>query len=640
YQIAARVTDSQGEQDVEFFTVIAQEPADICDTPRVVSGEGPFPATITTSNRYASMATSDPMVPCVDPATSHPDSGREGSIWFEFTPATNGTYSISTCGSAANTLVSVWTGDACGAYTEVPGGCNDDDESEHCLGAGTDSYLELDLDAGTTYRIMVGSWRRPQGAIYKGQVTFTIDCFECTGSSENLTMISAAAHADGFNNTRWLTDLDLYNPDATDVTVNLAFLPGATDNTGVEGVDAVIPAGQTRTFSDVVGDFLGSDGSGAIRITAPATVIAASRTFNTSEDGTFGQFIPGMAMNQAIDPGAQARLNGLAGNAFFRTNLGFANASDSSATLSVDLVAADGSIIAHIGETLQPWGWLQLNRVFENAGAGIVDSASAVVRNLSTTAQVFVYASVVDSSTGDPTFVTETPAGAAGSGLWLAASAHASGIGQSVWRTDIWLSNTTQSEVQAKIDLLERGQDNTTPASSDVVIPAGENLKLGDILDTTFQFDGTAALRVTLDGQATVTSRTFNQAVDGTFGQFIPGVGEATSIAEGETGILIQLRNTDQFRTNIGFVNMGGEPVTVHAEYFSSSGVLLNSKDYFLQPFGYFQDGAALPADTDIEGAFAHLTTSTAGGRFLAYASVVDNGSDDPVFMPAQVLAE
>lgn len=640
YQMAARVTDAHGEQDVDFVNVMAMEPADDCSTPRTLSGHGPFPTTIITSNEFATKATGDPVLSCVDPATSHPDAGREASIWFEFTPAVTGTYAISTCGSEADTMVSVWTGDACGPYTEVPGGCNDDDEGEHCFGVRTDSYLELDLDGGTTYHIMVGSWRSLQGTIHKGLVTFAIDCTTCSGSSENLIMISAAAHADGLNNTTWLTDLDLYNPGASDVTAGLAFLPADADNSGVVAVETTILAGQTKTFSDVVGNFLGTTGSGAIRITAPVSLIASSRTFNTAEDGTFGQFIPGMTLDQAVNPGAEARLNGLAGNAFFRTNLGFANASQSATTLSVDLIASDGSIIGHYEPFLQPWGWLQLNKVFKTAGTGNVEAASAIVRNLSTTAQVFVYGSVVDSTTGDPTFVTETPMGDAGSDLWLAASAHADGVGESVWRTDVWLSNTGESEVTASMNLLKKGQDNSTPATSNVAIPAGENLKLGDVLDTTFNFNGTAALRIVLDGQATVTSRTFNQAVDGTFGQFIPGVAEGVSIGHGETGILIQLRNNDHFRTNVGFVNMGGETVAVHAEYFSSDGTLLNAKDYFLQPFGYFQDGTALPSDTDVEGAFARLTTSTSGGRFLAYASVVDNGSDDPVFMPAQVLAE
>ncbi len=640
YQIAARVTDAQGEQAVDFFTASAQEPADTCETPRVIPGDGPWPATIVTSNQFATKADTDPIVSCVDPNTSHPDSGREASIWFEFTPEYSETYSISTCGSAADTLLSVWTGDACGDSIEVPGGCNDDDESEHCFSARTDSYVELDLDAGTTYRIMVGSWRNQNGTIYKGLVTFTIDCLSCTGPVENVLMLSAAANADGLNDTKWLTDLDIYNPGNDDVTATLAFLPGGADNTGVEGIDAVIPAGQTRTFPDVVGDFLSTEGAGSIRITSSETLVAASRTFNTSADGTFGQFIPGMTADQAINPGAEARLNGLAGNSAFRTNLGFANASGSSASVSVDLIAADGSIVGHIEETLLPWGWLQLNKVFQTAEAGDVEAASARVRNTSAAAPVFAYASVVDSATGDPTFVTESPTGTTDSDLWIAASAHASGVGQSVWRTDLWLSNPTGSEISAQFDLLKKGQDNSTPDSSAVSIPPGENLLVGDILDSIFQFNGTAALRISLGGDATVTSRTFNQAADGTFGQFIPGLTETASIGANETGVLIQLRNNDQFRSNIGFVNMTDQVVEIHANIFSSNGTLLNSKDYFLQPFGFFQDSGALPVESNIEGAFARVTTSTSGGRFLAYASVIDNGSDDPIYMPATVLAE
>ena len=161
---------------------------------------------------------------------------------------------------------------------------------------------------------------------------------------------------------------------------------------------------------------------------------------------------------------------------------------------------------------------------------------------------------------------------------------------------------------------------------------------LGDLLVTEFQYSGTAALRIALKGEGTVTSRTFNQAVDGTFGQFIPGVTEATAILEGEIGVLIQLRESEQFRTNVGFVNLLGETLTVQAEYFSGDGTLLKVKEYVLLPFGYSQDGAAFPAGSSVDGGFAHLTTSTPEGRFLAYASVIDNKSDDPVFMLAQVM--
>jgi len=345
-----------------------------------------------------------------------------------------------------------------------------------------------------------------------------------------------------------------------------------------------------------------------------------------------------MLLSQVVNPGEETRLNGLAGNSTYRTNIGFSNASAAVADLSVDLVDSTGAIIGHHNPTLQPWGWLQLNDVFQDAGFGSVEAASAVIQNQSMTARVFVYASVVDALTGDPTFVTEATTGSIQDDLWITASAHADGVSQSVWRTDLWLTNQEESDLPVTIDLLKRNQDNSTPTSADVSVPAGETVMLGDILATVFNFPGTAALRISLKGEMTVTSRTFNQTDDGTFGQFIPGVTKAAAISEGEIGVLIQLRESGQFRTNVGFVNLQGETLTVRAEYHAGDGTLLKTKEYVLQPFGYFQDGSAFPADSNVDGGFAHLTTSTPEGSFLAYASVIDNKSDDPVFMPARVV--
>ena len=640
YQVAARVSDTKGGQDVDFITIMAIDPADDCAHPWIIPGGGPFPATIATSNVFASTGTTDPYLSCVDPDTSDPNSGREASLWFEFTPEVSATYSISTCGSGADTLLSAWTGDACGSYIEVAGGCNDDDENDHCFGPRTDSYLELDLDAGTTYRFMVGSWRSLQGSVYQGKVHFTVDCLSCVEEPAETLIVPAAAHADGLNGTVWLTDVDLYNPGPTAVTANLAFLPADSDNSVVEDFATLIPAGEAVSFPDVVASFLEATGSGAIRITADSFLMASSRTYNTAENGTFGQFIPGFSMDEAVGPNEEVRLNGLAGNSSFRTNIGFTNASDQPATLSVDLMGPDGTVIGHLDTNLLPWGWRQINRIFSTAGTGPVEAASAVVKNLSDSASVFVYASVVDASTGDPTFVTGTIPGTATTPLWIAAGAHANGVGASVWRTDVWLTNTTASPTDATLHLLKRDRDNTSAETFDIRLPAGENVLLNDALDTAFGYTGTAALRITFDGEAAVTSRTYNLAPEGTFGQFIPGVTDRSAVSEGQTGILIQLQNTADFRSNIGFVNLGGVPLTVHAEYFSGDGTLLRSKDYFFKPYQYFQDGSALPADVDVHGGFARLTTSTPGGRFLTYASVVDNGSDDPVFMPAGVLTD
>ncbi len=38
----------------------------------------------------------------------------------------------------------------------------------------------------------------------------------------------------------------------------------------------------------------------------------------------------------------------------------------------------------------------------------------------------------------------------------------------------------------------------------------------------------------------------------------------------------------------------------------------------------------------DVNDAFAIVTSSTDGAAFFAYASVVDNGTNDPIFVPGR----
>lgn len=640
YQVVARATDARGLQAVDYVTLLAGEPADYCETPRVIPGAGPFPASIATTNQFARIGANDPMVPCIDTSTSDPDSGREASVWFEFTPERTARYSISTCGSGADTVVSAWTGDPCGEYTAVEEGCSDNDEQVHCFGRSTDSYFELDLTAGETTRFMVGSWKSTEGQVHKGAITFNVDCLTCTDEPDDiLIIIAASAHAGGLNDTTWSTDLDILNPGNEAVTARIAFLPAGTDNSDLPEVEITIPAGQISSFQDVVAGLLGQEGSGAIRILTPQTLIVASRTFNDSADGTFGQYIPGQLIQNAVPAGASARLIGLAGNEAFRTNIGFANASVEAASITVDLFAAGGSLLGSFEESLAPWGWLQLNRVFNTSGSGEISAATALITNTSDSAAVFVYASVVDAVTGDPTYVTETSPADTSSELWFAASAHADGIDTAVWRTDLNLANASDAAITATVDLLEKGADNSSPQTTDITVPAGESVAVGDVLNTNFAFTGTAALHVSVaSGELFATSRTFNQAPTGTFGQFIPGVLRTAGVAQGASGVLPMVRHNEAFRTNFGFVNLGALNVGIHADFFDAAGELVASKDYFLPPFGFFQDGNALPEGLALAGGFAVVTTNTEGGEFLAYASIVDNGSDDPVFVPVSVI--
>jgi len=637
YRINARVTDARGLQAIQGFSVFVRDAADDCASPHVIPSGGPFPYEIETSNEFAGLQTSDPQLPCVDLDSSSPDAGRQASLWFEFTPQKSGIYSVSTCGSVADTMLSGWTGDACGSYTEIAGACNDDDEQEHCMGPRTDSYLELALDAGETYRFMVGSWAAPDGTTQKGQVHFNVDCLDCEEEELQTTMVPAGAHTNGLSNTFWLTDLQLYNPGSEEVSAELGFLPPETDNSGVEVQEVSIQPGHSTELSDVVGDFLGESGSGAIRIVHSAPLLVTSRTYNTSESGTFGQFVPGSSsVDQTLQPGDSVSLIGLAGNSDFRTNIGCANTSGNAASFNIKLFNASGTLLWDENRDLLPWGWLQIDKVFQKLGLSNITAGSALISNTGTEAPILPYASIIDNNTGDPTYISDTLPAQVNDPVWIGASAHANGVGTSVWRTDLEFMNPGSEDISVSIDLMMRGQDNSSPEERTLNVAAGESTRVEDVLNSLFNLtDGAAALRISVDtGQLLVTSRTYNQADTGTFGQFIPGLPESRATGQAEDMVLMSLRQNENFRTNIGFVNTTGNGIEVQAILFDASGAEISTITQEVAPFSYIQSPLELPAGVVLDGGFARISTTT-DGAFFGFASVIDRGSDDPIFIPA-----
>ncbi|NOZ78454.1 MAG: hypothetical protein GXP48_04595, partial [Acidobacteria bacterium] len=77
-------------------------------------------------------------------------------------------------------------------------------------------------------------------------------------------------------------------------------------------------------------------------------------------------------------------------------------------------------------------------------------------------------------------------------------------------------------------------------------------------------------------------------------------------------------------------------------ELFSGDGTDLGQRKLDLGPESFGQltrvfDGLAR---TPVVGGYAVVTTAGGGGGVLAYASVVDNRTGDPVFLPAATPAE
>jgi photosystem II stability/assembly factor-like uncharacterized protein len=628
YMVTANVVDGTGRAGFSSLVVRAFEPADACETPRVIPSDGPFPHTILTENDDATIGAQDPDVPCAE-AFNDPDAGRWGSLWFEFMPQASGHYVLSTCGSKEDTVLSAWTGPACGPYEAIPEACNDDDGFTTCSGSARDSVVFLDLVAGETVRFMVGGFEDDD----LGRLRITVDCTSCgPGPDPGIRIVNAAARVAGANQTSWTSDLQLVNTGDDAVTAEIHLLPRS--GPAPEPIVDELAAGAARMISDVAGNILGGDGAGALRVEATENVAITSRTATETTDGTYGQGIPSAALADATPAAGAIRLPGLVSTPEFRTNIGLVNPGTTAISLVIRLYDDEGDELAEIQRTVDAGRWLQLNRVFSSAGVGTVTSGLAVLRPTSTDGEFFAYGSVVDERTGDPTYVAPTPAGKTGHTLWIPAAAHTEGVGGVPWRTDLSLANVGVPDVIAKLTFV--GPDGTE-TSTFLHVPKGWTITYPDVVVDQLDSEGPGAIRIEADGgYLMATSRTFASTVDGTYGQGIPGVAENDAFDAGESGLLPGLRQDDDFRSNIGFVNISEAPLQVTVSARAAGGEELASRTYSLDGQSWFQANQPFPTGT----AFAVFESDSADAAYLAYASVVDSATDDPTYVAAVRMAD
>jgi hypothetical protein len=108
--------------------------------------EGPLPLYGVPDNRFATTQPGEP-----------PHAGVAGghSVWFDWTPTANGPVWIAACTNSGHldTLLGVYTGATVNALTPVASNDDGPPREEHCR--STDSGVEVNAVAGTTYRIAV-----------------------------------------------------------------------------------------------------------------------------------------------------------------------------------------------------------------------------------------------------------------------------------------------------------------------------------------------------------------------------------------------------------------------------------------------------------------------------------------------------
>jgi hypothetical protein len=457
------------------------------------------------------------------------------------------------------------------------------------------------------------------------------------------TAVVTAARTPGLAGTQWVTDVELFNPASNAVAALVYYLPRDTDNTAPLRRSVTVPSGQAVRLDNVVGRLFGlNESAGALTVSCSQPLLVTSRTYTTPSSGTLGEFVPGLGEQAAIVAGQEARLIQLTRNAGYRTNIGFESISAGPIEVAVDLFRATGEFLGEKTFSLPPFGAAQATEIFPQIGVTVVDDAFAVVRSDTPGARFFTYAAVVDNASGDT--ITVLPGQVSGGEpLYVPAVAHNTGLKGTQWRADLEVHNPGAVQARYSLELLKAGQDNSAPASATFTLDPGTSRRYVDVIKDVFGVEGSGAIRVTpSSGSIVVAARSYTDPGTGTRGQFIPGLPVSAATAAPISARLIQLTHTASgatgFRTNIGLVNVTAAPLSAQIGLYSAQGTWLGTKVLSLAPYEFRQETEIFRSVTasDVSDAFAVVSSAMPGARFLAYASVVDNVSGDPFYIPAQ----
>ena len=152
----------------------------------------------------------------------------------------------------------------------------------------------------------------------------------------------------------------------------------------------------------------------------------------------------------------------------------------------------------------------------------------------------------------------------------IPASAHAPGAEGTQWVTDAVLHNPGADTVWATMYFHARDENNVAALGRSFAVAPAVSMNLADVVLTQFgEANAAAALRVGATGALQVSSRTYNDAPEGTYGQFIPGFAEGTALGPGEEARLIQLTSNSSFRTNIGLASAADTTTTVQISLYA-----------------------------------------------------------------------
>jgi PKD repeat protein len=444
------------------------------------------------------------------------------------------------------------------------------------------------------------------------------------------SVLPVASLTSGAGSSFWRTELTISNQTANAANVDLLFLPAAGGTQLRNSV--VLGAGESLTWDNALTDlFALAEGSGAVSIESNGSGAApllrvSSRTFTTSTNGTYGQYVPALP---SAEP-ATLFIPGLEWNGNFRTNVGLVNHGSQPVSITLSLYDESGRLMGNAPMTLAAQSFQQssLMGIFPILNGQARNGLALRVQG-TTAGAVSAYASVIDNRSQDPILIPAKGV-TAREELTVPVVARVPGARGTFWRSDVVIFNPTGTPMTLGLKLT----GGTQPERS-LTIASGETATIEDVVTWLGEGNAQGPLRINVSGNSyspLVSTRTYTtrEADGGTYGQWIEAFG---SEQFRNVTFVTGLRSDSSFRTNVGLVNRSDAPVGATVALINTVGVV-TAVPVVVPARGSLQlpAGALFPqVDTSALGVFSVKVESAE--PLSSYGSVIDNGSGDPVFI-------
>ncbi|HVG24090.1 MAG TPA: hypothetical protein VND45_08060 [Thermoanaerobaculia bacterium] len=206
----------------------------------------------------------------------------------------------------------------------------------------------------------------------------------------------------------WNTDLRIFNADAKSTTARLTFHPMGNPTASIAR-DITLDAGEIEVLNNVLVTLFGvtGDAGGSIVVTTPeeTSLTVTARTFNQTSNGTYGQYLAGVTVEDAVGLGDRAlQILQVEQSSRFRTNIGLTETSGKPVTVEVTLVAPDSIATAVVTIPLAANEFRQMG-LNEFALPDAIYNGRVTVKVVEGEGRVMANGSAIDSITQDPTYI-------------------------------------------------------------------------------------------------------------------------------------------------------------------------------------------------------------------------------------------